>query len=268
MRILIVLLIAATAIAADNKTVATSKYIPQGYNLVWNDEFDGSTLDRKKWDDRYPGRRGPSVVTKDAVRLDGKGNLLLTTFLQQDAIQVGMIGTQGKFEQRYGYFEARIKFQKLQGHHGAFWLQSPTFGQVADDLAQSGAEVDIVEFFGSGRSDGGLQSNVYWNSQPQMKSAKKILDVAKILRRTGSSGSRGKEICNDFHVFALEWSEKEYKFFIDGLEVFRTSEGISQRSEYIVLSLLCSDWEVSRLDRRKLPDSMTVDYVRVYAKNP
>jgi beta-glucanase (GH16 family) len=127
--------------------------------------------------------------------------------------------------------------------------------------------VDIIEFFGSGRPDGGTHSTVHWNRPPQARKATKVVDVPQVLRKTKSSGKRGKEICEDFHVFALEWTEKEYRFFIDGLEVFRASEGVSQRSEYIVLSLLCSDWEVSRLNRKQLPDSMVVDYVRVYSRN-
>jgi beta-glucanase (GH16 family) len=206
-------------------------------------------------------------VAKEAVRLDGKGHLVLTTSEDGDEIQVGMVGTQGKFECKYGFFESRIKFQKLQGHHGAFWLQSPTYGKVPDDPGQSGAEIDIVEFYGTGRPDGGVQTSVHWNPYPKTSKSTTAVDLAPILgvKRTGKT-AKAKEISDDFHVFALEWTEKEYRFFIDGLEVFRTSEGLSHRSEYIVLSLISSDWEVARLDRKKLPDSMMVDYVHVYAK--
>jgi hypothetical protein len=44
-----------------------------------------------------------------------------------------------------------------------------------------------------------------------------------------------------------------------------TRKGVSHQPAYLVLGLLTSHWEVEWLDRTKLPDSMTVDYVRIYA---
>lgn len=261
--------VAPSRIIAQSETVQKSPHVPTGYGLIWNDEFDGKTLDTGKWQYRQLGKRQNSVVSKESVSLDGKGLLQLTTFKKDDTIHVGMIGTQDIFEQQYGYFESRIKFERMQGHHGAFWLQSPTYGKIVDDPGKSGAEIDIIEFFGVNRKDREAAVNIYWNPykpKPAHNGPRK-LDLEPILGKAGKSGEPMKKLCDDFHIYALLWTNKEYVFSIDGKEVYRTSEGLSHRTQYIILSLLCSDWERKRLDDTKLPESMAVDYVRVYAKD-
>ena len=224
---------------------------PEGHQLVWNDEFEGAALDPGKWEYRYLGPREGTVVSRESVRLDGKGRLVLTTFMRDATLHVGMVGTQRTFQARYGYFEARMRFQKLQGHHGAFWLQSPRYGKHLDDPGRSGAEVDIIEFFGTGRRDSGTSINIHWNPYPNPTSAGSKVDVA-----------RAHE---DFHVYAVHWTEAGYRFFVDGKPVYATREGLSHTCQYLVLSLLSTPWERPRMPIFRLPDSMEVDYVRVYA---
>ena len=241
-------LAAAVIGAAAHMPVAA---VPADYRLVWGDEFHGSALDPKKWEYRYLGNRDGTNVSKDAVRLDGEGYLVLSTFMRDGRIHVGMIGTQPTFQARYGYFEARIRFQRLQGHHGAFWLQSPVYGKYRDDPARSGAEIDVIEYFGSGRADGGASINIHWNPYSNPSSRKFILGV---LRPHA-----------DFRVYALHWTAAGYEFFLDGERVFATRDGLSHVCQYLILSLLSSLWERHRLPVNALPDAMVVDYVRVYA---
>lgn len=238
--------------------------LPAGYKLIWNDEFDGKELNLARWEHRYLGKRDSTIVSRDAVSLNGKGQLLLTTQQKGDDLLVGMIGTQKTFLHRYGYFEARIKFEKLQGHHGGFWLQSPRYGSVKDDPGKSGAEIDIIEFFGAGRTDRGAGITVHWNPYPKTDKVTTKPNVDLLLK--GKPAKAGAELCDDFHTYAVLWTDKEYVFYIDDKEVFRTTKGLSHTEQYIVLSLLSSDWEKDRLDRKKLPDAMMIDHVRVFAK--
>lgn len=242
---------AAALLAAAHLPAAGA---PEGYRLVWSDEFEARELDLQKWEYRQPGERQGTLVSKQAVRLDGAGHLVLTTSTREGMLHVGMVGTQRTFQARYGYFEARIRFQKLQGHHGAFWLQSPLHGKYVDDPARAGAEIDVIEYFGARRWDGGGAVNVYWNPYPRPKSAGRRLGVPDAHER--------------FHVYALHWTAGGYEFFLDGKPVYSTREGLSHACQYLILSLLSSPWERARLPLAALPDSMTVDYVRVYADRP
>lgn len=233
-----------------------------GWELVWHDEFDGHVLDAAKWSVRSPGRRESAVISADNVSLDGQGHLRLTTTEVNGVIHTGMVGSQGRFSRAFGRWEARIRFQSMQGHHGAFWLQPESRkAHSGNNPSASGAEIDIIEWFGPGRRDGGAAVNVYWPGAPgqKLKHVGGPVDLGPVLRP-------GESLADDFRVFAVEWTEDEYVFLIDDHEVFRTREGVSHQPQYVILSLLCADWEAPRLDRNRLPDSMVVDYVRVYRK--
>ena len=252
------------SLSIESANAQQTRLPPAGYVMKWNDEFNGTSLNQAKWRVRYPGMRDGALVTSDSVTLNGQGQLLLTSFYLNGTVNTGMIGTQQTFRQRYGYFEARIKFQKSQGHHGGFWLQSPTYGQIIGNPAASGTEIDIAEFFGSGRADKGLFSTVWWNPYSRPSSIRVTPDLSKTVLRPVSR-KHVPELSNAYHVYGLLWTPSACVFYVDGIETGRITTAVSQVPEYIVLSLLSSAWERPRLPLMNLPESMTVDYVRVYA---
>ena len=56
----------------------------------------------------------------------------------------GHIGTDNAFSFKYGVAAARIKFPRLRGQHGSFWMQ-PVGGMYPGG---TGHEIDVTEFFG------------------------------------------------------------------------------------------------------------------------
>lgn len=233
-----------------------------GWQLVWHDEFNGRQLDHAKWDYRYLGMREGSLISKESVSLDGKGHLLLTVRERDGMLLNGMIGTQRKFSALYGLFESRIKFPRMQGQHGSFWMQPVRVSKVINNPAVSGAEIDIIEWFGVGHQGGTTASNIYWPGPTGAKEhhAGGTRDFNWLLKNKNAQWS------DDFHVFTLEWTDKEYVFSIDGKVTYRIKEGVSQTPQYLILSLFTADWEKDRLDRSKLPNSMIVDWVRVWRR--
>jgi beta-glucanase (GH16 family) len=199
-------------------------------------------------------------MSKDCITVE---NGLCRVWVREKEGQLhnGMIGTQGKFEPLYGIIAGRIRFPRMQGQHGSIWMQPANGAKVADEPARSGAEIDIIEWFGE-RWDAGTASNLYW---PGLKNG--MLDM-KANHAGGTKDfkilPRGVLPSDDFHVYSVEWSPKGYIFRMDGIETYRISEGVSQVPQYIILSLFSSDWEAPRLDRSKLPNSMDVDWVRVW----
>jgi Glycosyl hydrolases family 16 len=137
-------------------------------------------------------------------------------------------------------------------------LPAAEYGHPESD----GAEVDIVEYFGDGVRDGGISNNVYWPGKD--KAGTEVLnrcgeiqpEVPKILG-AGNSPSNG------YHVYSVEWTPTQYIFRTDGFETFRASSGISRAPEYLLMSLLTSDWELPRF-RQGEPAQMNVDWVRVW----
>lgn len=247
-------LIAASILPTVGQTPAAPPAY-EGWKLIWSDDFDGDTLDFTKWNYRYLGKRESAMISKECVSLDGKGHLHLSVFEKDGVMQNGMIGTYGKFSTTYGRFEARIKFPEMQGQHGSFWMQPDKPGKEEKNAAVTGAEIDIIEWFGAGRKDGGMASNVYWPS-------------SKGSHAGGTKDFKllppGEKLSDNFHVFSVDWSPTEYVFRMNGKETYRITEGVSQIPQYMILSLLTADWEVKRLDKSKLPNAMIIDWVRVW----
>jgi beta-glucanase (GH16 family) len=160
-----------------------------------------------------------------------------------------MIGTEGKFEAAFGYFETRMKLHTQEGHWAAFWLQSPTMGRVGDPK-ENGTEIDIFEILGKQRDT--LLSNLHWNGYGKE-------------HQTAGSRYVDKSLPDGFHVVGLEWTPQEYVIFLDGKEIWRTNKGISHVKEYLILSLEVDTWG-GDISKAVLPDSVLFDYVRVYQK--
>lgn len=155
----------------------------------------------------------------------------------------------------YGITAARIKFQRDKGQHGSFWLQS-NLGIAPTDPLESGAEIDVVEYFGDSRDDR-LASFIYYpTADGAVKEGDFIESASDFLADQDDDWWRA------FHVFSVEWTEEEYVIRIDGQEAWRTTKGISGQPEFIVLSLLSSDYELPNLPDGGLPQAMTVDWVQ------
>ena len=85
-----------------------------GYELVWQDDFNGNALDPKKWEVRGIGPRALGFVAPEAVTVEG-GYLKLHALKKDGRILLGAVGTQNRFMTRYGFYECRAQLQKSAG---------------------------------------------------------------------------------------------------------------------------------------------------------
>ncbi|QIK75255.1 glycoside hydrolase family 16 protein [Nocardioides piscis] len=235
---------------------------------IFSDEFAGTTLS-PPWDHRYQGYEVPSrscSKTDPRATAVGGGVLALRVLDDPDRDDActfalngqqqstfhrinGHVGTQGRFSYRYGVAAARVKFHDPRGQHGAFWLQPQGSGY--------GAEIDVIEWFGNG--SGGLTNSVwdYSSGTPVRVAGGWVPDQP----------SFGSDWAGSYHVFSVEWTPSEYVFRIDGKVSLRTGQGVAQTEEYLILSLLVSNWEIPNLPSpQSLPATMDVDWVRVWQK--
>jgi len=221
-----------------------------GYTLVWSDEFDGTTLDTNKWCHRRLGRRRDAINVEDCASLDGWGHLVLTTRRSGEAIHTAMIGTDRAFETTFGYFECRAKLQTQVGHWSAFWLQSPTIGEELGDTEVSGTEIDVYEYLRNFGDD--VVHNLHWDGYGEH-------------HQTVGGRATVPGLSAGWHTFGVLWTEDGYVFYVDGEETWRSDEAVSKRPQYMILSLEVGPWAGDIADAT-LPDSLYVDYVRVYQK--
>lgn len=257
--------------------------LPDGeWKLAWNDEFDGTELDRTKWDYRLSmmGKIHPAWTDK-GVYLDGKSNAVFT-ILEEDGrpvssqLQTGYnfmdeptIATKfgsdvlqwniGKLKQSlythtYGYYECRCRLQQMpEGWWSAFWVQSPIIGASLDP-AETGTELDIMECFKTGTIH---PHNAFTGGYGQDS------------KRAFAGGMSGLDH-TAFHRFGMEWNENGYTFYIDGVEDGHIDQYVSKRPEFILISTEVKGYR--REGHKACPeafdiigkDTFVVDYVRVF----
>ena len=137
------------------------------------------------------------------------------------------------------------------------------------DAKTAGSEIDIIEWFGKDVPNGGLTSFIYAPSYQGKK-----------IPLGGSAGGgwikkpeQYLENQNDdwykrYHVFSVEWNPSGYIFRIDGQETGRINKGVSGVPEYPILSILSSDYELSKLpgkdEKKNLPQTMQVDWIHTW----
>jgi beta-glucanase (GH16 family) len=222
--------------------------VPEGktWKLVWNDEFDGTKVDETKWDIPENKRRD-GYWSRKAVSLDGKGHLVMSTLRDGEKFLDGCVRTKGKFEHAFGYYVARIQFQKQPGHWSAFWLYNASVNKVGDE-GRDGTEIDIME---KPWLDDRINYALHWDGYGKNHKSK---------------GTQVKVpgIMEGWHTFGLLWLPDQYVFYVDGKEMWRTKAGgVCQVPLYIKLSDEIGNW-AGDIKKAKLPDAFLVDYVRVY----
>ena len=223
------------------------------YRLSFEDNFEGDSLDLTKWSLCPEGRRqdigGEWADSETSVH---DGNLWLRARIREDGVPVsGGIRTLGKFAQTRGYFECRMMFPKTTGFWGAFWMMCGRVGKV-DGSAVSGAEIDIIESGECARR--GVNHAIHWDGYGDAHKA-----VSEVIPKV-------PELYEGFHTYALQWTEEEYVFFIDGRETWRTSEpGICAFPGYMKVTTEFGSW-AAPIVPDELPDYCRVDYVRAWAE--
>ncbi|HEX5919370.1 MAG TPA: glycoside hydrolase family 16 protein [Nocardioides sp.] len=252
--------------------VSTARWL----DATWTDEFDGAHLD-PVWNHRgreyaHGSRRSCAKGDPSAISVGG-GAVRLSVVTDPDAttrcrIQGrdaragrfayrlnGHIGTQHSFAFRYGVAAARVKFHRLRGQHGAFWLQ-PADGMHAGAL---GSEIDVVEYFGDHHPQGGLASFMH-----RYEGKRRIASGGWIPNSRSFLTGRGDGWSKNYHVFSVEWTPRMLVFRIDGKETGRLRGKISAVPQFPILSLISANYEIPKIKEKRLPQHMYVDWVRVW----
>ena len=269
--------------------------IGTGWELVWNDEFEGSVIDESKWSwetncwgggnnelqcytDRPENsflRDGNLVIharseefTGPAEPLDWKSNAGDRTLPYTS----GRLRTLGKGDWKYGRIEVRAKLPGGQGIWPAIWML-PT-DQVYGGWAASG-EIDIVEAVNltdqeSKRIHGTLHYGREWPGQAS-SGTHHIFETSDPMK--------------EFHTYALEWSKREMRWYVDDLHYatqkssgwysqikgedgfFENVPGdapFDQRFHLLMNVAVGGNWPGAPDQSTRFPVEMEVDYVRVF----
>ena len=251
--------------------------IPHGRKLapVWADEFDGDTLDATKWKghscnaEEASVRRGSYWNTKTAFVKDGNLHIPVTYYPEgldgngKPGWYTCGIDTKGLYEQKYGYFEVRCILPRGSGIWAAFWMLCDGMGNV-DGSGRDGAEIDVFEApFSAGKWDRMVSSNIHIDGYGEAHQSVNVCKAYHLLN----------DPYREFNTYGLEWNEKGYTFYINGVKTGRSDfGGASAVPEYLILSVEVGgenavpgeSWAEGVLSDGDTPTDFIVDYVRAY----
>lgn len=230
----------------------------QTYVRTFYDDFDGYELDDTKWS-RSPEtyRQGDYCKwSKQMSYLDGKGNLILACKYDTNGdLLCGAIRSRDRFEQCYGYFEASVKLQQVDGFWSAFWLMPKNIDLYGEDGGGDGSEIDIFEAFGYKKK--GINHAVHYDGYGSRHKS-----IGKSITADVYDGS--------YHKFSLLWDKNKYVFYIDDKETYRITSAqvdISYVPTYLKFSLESSYGWTGKPAEEDLPSGISVDYVSVYQQS-
>jgi endo-1,3-1,4-beta-glycanase ExoK len=243
--------------------------VPSGFRAtpIFDEEFNGSSLDPKVWTYRGAGTvKHDCYIDASAVSVaDGHARIRIYSAKNPQGVLTnycGAITTQsGTFLHGYGYWEASVRYHYQPGMHCGFWVDSPFIrSPIVNDPQQSGTEMDVFEHIETA-SPTDYDHAVWWNGTYEAG--------------TSHEGKQSNLNDGNFHTFGLAWTPGSLTFYIDGVQTWHLSPSdaaISNIPEYIIL-----DTELT--SAKGVPSGgygalgapsnpyMEVDYVRVYPYN-
>ena len=254
----------------------------QNWQLIWEDNFNGNTLDNTKWaHDLGTGSQygmwgwgngelqyyqsqnttldnGVATITvneEPAGLVDSWGN---TSYYSSSKIT-----TKGIFDFRYGKVEARIKSLDGEGFWPAFWML-PTGGSWPCD-----GEIDIMEQWGNNYLTNSTTGAAHIGTCPYSQSTHFYESFSSYI----SSGS----YADDFHTYSVIWKEDTITWYVDETELFSLNPSsywsipsqsawpFNSNEWYIMINLAIT--QAGPNSNTVFPNQMEIDYVRVYQEN-
>lgn len=229
------------------------------YRLVWSEEFDAQTLSTRKWritqqaanfnneDQAYVKeqisiRDGLLVIKCEKKNWEGSsGRSDIPVNVSREYVS-GEVNTRDAW--KWGRIEIRAKVPpRNKGILSAFWM-------TPSDRSWP-PEIDIAEILGS-QADTVIFTN-HWGTAKN--------------RSYNTSKYVGTDLSADFHVYSVEWDQKEIRWFLDGIQRASSTNGLPDIPMIVRISLpVGPDWEGNPDNTSVFPQELLVDWIRVYSK--
>ncbi len=259
---------ARKSIAINQAAQEKSPYnAPEGYSLVWHDEFDeGTELNAADWThevknagwvnnelQNYVNHKTPDGALVTQIK---NGALRITALKENGKIYSGRVYAKVKQGWQYGYIEASIKLPKGKGTWPAFWMMPVNFTSWPAD-----GEIDIMEEVGYHPDY--VSSSLHATDHVHSNGTQ----VTHEMKCAGAEG--------EFHTYAILWTAQNITTYVDGKVQLSYDNKGKGRSDwpyedpfYVIFNLAWGgDWGGAQgTDDTALPCTMEVDYIRVFQK--
>ncbi len=242
--------------------------------LTFSDDFDGpagSPPSSKFWNHNLGGGGWGNNELESYTDgssnsfLDGDGHLIIearkekttgTDKIEREYSSARLV-SKGKFSQKYGRIEAKIKIPQGQGIWPAFWMLGENIDEVGWPVC---GEIDILESIEvvAKTAFGTLHGPGYSGD-------------SAITRKFESKIA----LADDFHIYAIEWSQNEIRWFIDEHcystvtpETVKGQDWVFDQPFFMILNLAVGgNWPGNPDSTTTFPQRLIIDYVKVYKES-
>lgn len=256
-------------------TIATPEPVPiadyEGYELVWNDEFDGDEIDPTNWTYDIGGwgwGNGEAQYYTDRPENARVENGLLVVEARFERFEnayytSARLKTEDLREFQYGKFEARIKVPEGNGLWPAFWMLGTAFERDEANPTDSNwpfaGEIDIMEYVG--REPNKVFGTVHG---PGYAGALGL----------GKWNPQDFPIADDWHTYGIEWDTNSIRWFFDGeeygevdRELVGDREWVFDQPFFFLINLALGGTFPGPIGFDvEFPKFLYVDFVRVYQR--
>lgn len=238
---------------------------PEGYSLVFSDEFEGEAIDESIWGFEigpWPYNKELESYTRENAYLE---NGLLVIEARKESQQgrdytSARLTTLDKQDFTYGYVQVRAALPTGVGTWSAIWL-------LPSDLRYGGylrsGEIDMMERVGYDDSRIHATIHTYKNNTTRDNA---ITNFAKL-----------PEGDDSFHIYSMLWQEDRITIYLDGIETLSYEKGDRHSPNvwpfdvpfHLILNLAVGgNWGgIEGIDEEAFPQRMLVDYVRYYSNS-
>ena len=260
--------------ALDNLVIpggSTSPESYEGYTLVWEDEFTGTSLNGSDWNfeigDGCPdlcgwGNNELQSYAEDNVSFMDDDYLIIQARpedIGSSEYTSSRITTQGKQKFQYGRVDVRAVLPEGQGIWPAIWM-------LGEDITTDGwpacGEIDIMELIGSAPST----THATFHFGRDFGNHR--------FKGEGLTLPDGNKFSEQFHIFSMIWEEDMVQILMDNQLVYEIDPSVTNPEPYpfndefffIMNIAVGGNWPGNPNNSTVFPQHMIVDYIRVFQK--
>jgi beta-glucanase (GH16 family) len=253
----------------DLSLTQTSGGSQGNWNIVWSDEFNGTSINPNTWTFETGNNGGWGNNELEYYTSSTQNAFVSNGFLHIVALQQTIDGynytsarmkTEGLYSAEYGRFEWRASLPSGVGFWPALWMLGTNINTVG--WPQCG-EIDVVENNGSALTN--VQGSLHSGS-----------DETQIYTLPGGS-------VTNFHTYLLEWTSNAISWYVDGLRYETQTNWSDSAGAYpfpfnqpffIIMNMAVGGNYLANPSTNAInagssfPGTMLVDYVRLYNLTP
>jgi hypothetical protein len=258
--------------------------IKQGWQLIFEDNFDSQQLDFKKWNksninDDYGIDKKRSIVPNPDNVFTQNGNLILkidTTNHEGASFSGAEVKTYSTLDSTFNSYsfiensmlEIKVKTFFNKGLAGAVWLYS-------DDQSMPYSEIDLFETHATKRRRNEFNVTYHWNNEAKTKRAMQGTSVQLF-----DSKNKKKNIDEDWLIYKCVWTKDSILWWINDQPCYQIAIknlplNTKQQAKFYppinsmklrITALGSAVGKIEKIDKDFTNTSMLVDYVRLYKK--